>query len=101
MSDELWLAPKLASRREEETMSFRERARQRIQERGQPAQPGDAQDRQEAPSDAARTDAGGPADPASNQPEYVTELEQLAQLKDDGILTEDEYAAKKAQILGI
>jgi hypothetical protein len=31
----------------------------------------------------------------------ATQLTQLAQLRDQGILTEDEFAAKKAQILGI
>jgi putative oligomerization/nucleic acid binding protein len=31
----------------------------------------------------------------------VTRLEQLAQLKAQGILTEDEFQAKKKQILGI
>jgi hypothetical protein len=31
----------------------------------------------------------------------MAELEQLNQLKEQGILSEEEYAAKKAQILGI
>lgn len=33
--------------------------------------------------------------------DYTAELEQLAQLKAQGILTEDEFAAKKRQILGL
>jgi hypothetical protein len=40
-----------------------------------------------------------PAAPAA--PDYATEIEQLAQLKSQGILTEDEFQAKKKQILGI
>jgi|RhiMetdeSRZDD1v2_1073273.scaffolds.fasta_scaffold940723_2 Short C-terminal domain len=40
-----------------------------------------------------------PAAPA--EPDYAAELEQLAQLKAQGILTEDEFQAKKKQILGI
>ena len=40
-----------------------------------------------------------PAEPAA--PDYATELAQLAQLKDQGILTEEEFEAKKKQILGI
>ena len=32
---------------------------------------------------------------------YIEELEQLASLRDRGIITEDEFAAKKRQILGI
>ena len=31
----------------------------------------------------------------------MAELEQLNQLKEQGILSEDEYAAKKAQVLGL
>jgi hypothetical protein len=34
-------------------------------------------------------------------PDYAAELEQLAQLKNQGILTEEEFEAKKKQILGI
>jgi succinate dehydrogenase/fumarate reductase flavoprotein subunit len=33
--------------------------------------------------------------------DYAAELEQLAQLKSQGILTEEEFEAKKKQILGI
>jgi membrane protease subunit (stomatin/prohibitin family) len=39
------------------------------------------------------------AEPA--EPDYAAELEQLAQLKNQGILTEEEFEAKKKQILGI
>ena len=31
----------------------------------------------------------------------IEELKQLAALKDQGILTEEEFSAKKAQILGL
>ena len=31
----------------------------------------------------------------------MAELEQLNQLKDQGVISEDEYAAKKAQVLGL
>jgi len=34
-------------------------------------------------------------------PDYAAELEQLNQLKVQGILTEEEFEAKKKQILGI
>lgn len=33
--------------------------------------------------------------------EQIAQLQQLAQLKDQGILTDDEFQAKKEQILGI
>jgi hypothetical protein len=40
-------------------------------------------------------------EPAPAAPDYAAELEQLAQLKAQGILTEEEFEAKKKQILGI
>lgn len=43
--------------------------------------------------------AAAPAAPA--EPDYAAELEKLAQLKAQGILTEEEFEAKKKQILGI
>jgi membrane protease subunit (stomatin/prohibitin family) len=50
----------------------------------------------------AAMQAQAPAAPAAPAaPDYAAELEQLAQLKNQGILTEEEFQAKKAQILGI
>ena len=43
--------------------------------------------------------AAAPAAPA--EPDYVAELEKLAQLKNQGILSDEEFEAKKKQILGI
>lgn len=40
-----------------------------------------------------------PAD--AGEADYVAELRQLAQLKNQGIITEEEFQAKKAKILGI
>ena len=42
-----------------------------------------------------------PEPAAAAEPDYAAELEKLAQLKDQGILTEEEFEAKKKQILGI
>jgi hypothetical protein len=39
-----------------------------------------------------------PAAPAQDE---MAEIQQLAQMKEQGILTEEEFAAKKKQILGI
>jgi hypothetical protein len=47
----------------------------------------------------AQQPAAQPA--AAAGPDYAAELEQLAQLKAQGILTEEEFEAKKKQILGI
>src|SRR5215204_6578761 len=44
--------------------------------------------------------AAAPA-PAAPEPEYVGELERLAQLREQGILSDQEFEAKKKQILGI
>lgn len=38
---------------------------------------------------------------ATSEPDYVGELERLAQLREQGILSEEEFEAKKKQILGI
>ena len=43
--------------------------------------------------------AAQPAAPA--EPEYMAELGQLAKLRDQGILTPEEFEAKKKQILGL
>jgi hypothetical protein len=43
--------------------------------------------------------AAAPAAPAA--PDYAAELQQLAQLKGQGLITEEEFEAKKKQILGI
>lgn len=45
--------------------------------------------------------AAQPAAPAPAQENYVEELEQLADLRDRGIITEDEFNAKKKDILGL
>ena len=40
------------------------------------------------------------APPAAAGPDLVTQLKELAQLRDQGILTDEEFAAQKAKILG-
>jgi Short C-terminal domain len=59
------------------------------------AQDQEAYDQQMAAQQAAA------AQSAPAQPDYAAELEQLAQLKAQGILTDEEFEAKKKQILGI
>ena len=41
-----------------------------------------------------------PAPSAGPTPEAIDALKELAQLKDQGVLTEEEFAAQKAKILG-
>ena len=57
-----------------------------------------AYDQQMADQQMAAQQAA-PAAPA--EPDYAAELEKLAQLKNQGILSEEEFEAKKKQILGI
>lgn len=42
-----------------------------------------------------------PAPVASGGDDQIAQLKQLADLKDQGILTEEEFSAKKKQILGL
>ena len=45
--------------------------------------------------------APAPAPAAPAQPDLAAQLTQLSQLRDQGILTDEEFTAKKAQLLGI
>ena len=60
-----------------------------------PPDPGPAD---EAAPEPATPEPAAPADDLNAQLEQV---KQLAALKDQGILTEEEFSAKKAQILGL
>jgi hypothetical protein len=46
-------------------------------------------------------ESAAPAPAGTSEPEYVAELQRLAQLREQGILSEEEFEAKKKQILGI
>ncbi|MDH3754538.1 MAG: SHOCT domain-containing protein [Acidimicrobiia bacterium] len=57
---------------------------------------------QQAPAPApAPAPAAPAAAPEPAEPSYMAELEQLASLRDAGVLTDEEFDAKKKQILGI
>ncbi len=45
--------------------------------------------------------AAPPPAPAQAAPDYAAELQKLAQLKEQGIISDAEFEAKKKQILGI
>ena len=55
---------------------------------------------QEAPPQAAAPAPAAPAPPPREQDD-MAEIQQLAKMKDQGLLTEEEFQAKKKQILGI
>ena len=52
----------------------------------------------EAQAEAAAAPEAAPA-AAAPQADMVTQLKELAELKDQGILTEEEFAAQKAKLL--
>lgn len=54
------------------------------------------------PEDLGETSAPAPAAaPPAESSGYIAELEKLASLRDAGILTNEEFEAKKRQILGL
>jgi len=54
----------------------------------------------QAPPPAAAPAPAAPAQAAPAQQDDMAEIQQLAAMKDQGILTEEEFAAQKAKILG-
>ncbi|AQA22252.1 short C-terminal domain protein [Rhodococcus sp. MTM3W5.2] len=58
-----------------------------------------AEQAQQAPPQAAPPPPPPAAAPPSGGVDRITALKQLAELKDQGVLTEDEFNAEKARIL--
>ena len=87
-------AGRMQARQTYRTMARMERRRSYVQSRlGMREDFG----RQEQPPAESAT----PTAPATSEPEYLGELERLSQLRDQGIISEEEFEAKKKQILGI
>ena len=86
-------AGRMQARQTYRTMARMERRRSFVQERM-----GMRQDfgRQEQPAEA---ETAAPASQAA--PEYMGELERLSQLRDQGIISNEDFEAKKKQLLGI
>lgn len=72
-------------------------AQQEAQAQQQAAQQAAAQ----VPVESSAPDAAGGGSSAVISDEVVEQLKKLAELRDAGILTEEEFAAKKSQLLGI
>ena len=85
-------AGRMQARQTYRTMARMERRRSFVQ-----SQLGMREDfaRQEEPAETAAPAA------APSEPEYVGELERLSQLRDQGIISNEDFEAKKKQILGI
>ena len=52
-------------------------------------------------ADDQQAAAAAPPAPAAAEADYMAELEQLAKLRDQGIVSPEEFETKKKQILGI
>ncbi len=86
-------ANRMQTRQSYRTMSRMQRRRTYMQDRM-----GMRQDFQQA-GQPEPAPVATPAAPAT--PDYAAELEQLARLRDQGVITADDFEAKKRQILGI
>jgi hypothetical protein len=88
-------AMRMRTRQQYRTMSRMQRRRSYVQERMGARQDFAAagQEPQGAPAEAVP--------PAAPQADYTAELEKLAKLRDDGIITAEDFEAKKKQLLGI
>ena len=88
-------AGRMQARQTYRTMARMERRRSFVQ-----GQLGMRQDfgREDQPAEA---ETAAPAPQAAPEPEYVGELQRLAQLRDQGIISDDDFEAKKKQLLGI
>ena len=66
-------------------------------------EPLDEADRQAIAQESGQPAPAAPAAPASApaQDDYISELQRLAGLRDAGIITNDEFEAKKKQLLGL
>ena len=84
-------AGRMQARQTYRTMARMERRRSFVQSRMGMRQDFDRQDEQPAAEAAT----------APSEPEYVGELERLSGLRDQGIITDEDFEAKKIQILGI
>ena len=86
-------ANRMSMRQNYRTMARMQRRRTWAQDRM-----GMRQDFQPA-GEEERYEEAAPAAPA--EPSYIAELEQLAQLRDQGVITSVDFEAKKKELLGI
>lgn len=84
-------ATRMGARQQYRTMSRMQRRRTWAQDRM-----GMRQDFQPAGEEEYAEPAAAPA-----EPDYVSELERLARLRDQGVITAEDFDAKKRQLLGL
>ena len=84
-------AGRMQARQTYRTMARMERRRSFVQERMGMRQDFGRQEQQAEPAPQA----------APSEPGYMGELQRLSQLRDQGIITDEDFEAKKKQLLGI
>ena len=90
-----------AGNRMETRQRYRTASRMQRRRSAMESKMGMRQDFERKEEEPAETAAPSSASAAAPEPEYMAELERLAQLRDQGIVSEEEFNAKKKQILGI
>jgi putative oligomerization/nucleic acid binding protein len=85
-------AVRMSSRQQYRTMARMQRRRSWAQDRM-----GSRQDFEPA----GQQQPAEPAPAAPAEPDYTAELARLAQLRDQGVITPEDFEAKKRQVLGI
>jgi hypothetical protein len=85
---------RMRTRQQYRTMSRMQRRRSYIEDRM-----GTRQDF--APAGQAATEEAPAPAPAAPQDDYTAQLEKLAKLRDEGVITPEDFEAKKKQLLGI
>src|SRR5215212_12164504 len=88
-------ATRMQTRQRYRTASRMQRRRSAMESRMGTRQ--DFERKEEEPVEAAAPSSAS----AAPEPDYMAELERLAQLRDQGIVSEEEFEAKKKQILGL
>ncbi|MGW8143330.1 MAG: SHOCT domain-containing protein [Anaerolineales bacterium] len=78
-----------------------EQAMQELNIQSQPLTPEDQAAINQAPEPTSTPSSSPSAAPSTGEPSYLQELEKLADLHDKGIITDEEFAAKKKSLLGL
>jgi hypothetical protein len=68
---------------------------------GLESEPLDEQDRQDLAASTPPAPPVEPRQPAAEPPDYIDELKRLAELKEAGIISAEEFEAKKSRLLGL
>ena len=92
-------ATRMRGRQQYRTMSRMQRRRSWAQEKMGARQDFQPAGEPEGPEEAAP--APQAAAPAPAQGDYTAELEKLAKLRDEGVITPEDFEAKKKQLLGL